>query len=166
MFPMLDGFRSEMRRASDRSVVTAQQVTTPRPVVPFSEAGARELGHAYWESVARVSLGFVRCRERADRVELRLLGLGPPLLLFGGAELIFEDEHVSCSYRIRGGLLAHGETGTLRMSQDGRENGRLRVAVEGFFARLGGGRLYGLQHRLHLAISRRYFSLLLRDHVA
>lgn len=158
-----DGFESLERRNADRSVVTEQRVSTSRAVVPFTENGARSLGHRYWVEATRASRGLVRCRETIDRVELTALGFRPVLLRFGGAEIAVADDAVSCTYRIRGGLLSLREGGTLVVSQVGVEQPQLRVAVDGFFARLGGGLLYGLQRRLHLAVSRRFFRRLLDE---
>ena len=158
-----DGFESLEWRDADRSLVTEQRLSASRPVVPFSENGARVLGHRYWVEVTRASRGLVRCRETIDRVELTVLGLGPALLRFGGAEIAVDDDTVSCSYRIRGGVLSLREGGTLVLSQAGREQSELRVVVDGFFARLGGRILYGLQRRLHLAVSRSFFRHLLAE---
>ena len=85
------------------------------------------------------------------------------LLCFSGAEVAVGDDVVSCTYRIRGGLLSLGERGTLVLSQTGREEPEPRVMVDGFLARLGGGILYGVQRRAHFAVSRRYFQHLLAD---
>ena len=158
-----DGVESLERRNPDRSLVTEQRVTGVRPVVPFTEDGARALGHRYWLEVSHLSRGLVRCRETVDRVELTALGIGPPLLRLGGAEVRVDDDAISSTYRIRGGLLAVGEGGTLILSQSGGEKPELRVLVDGFFARLGGGPLFGLQRRVHLAVSRRYFRHLLAE---
>jgi hypothetical protein len=151
------------RRKADRSLVTEQRVRAVRPVVPFTEGGARILGHRYWRDVARASRGLVRCRETSDRVELSILGRGPALLRFGGAEVAVGDDAVSCIYCIRGGLLSRAEGGTRVISQTGREEPVLRVVVDGFLARVGGGLIYGVQRRVHLAVSRRYFRHLLAD---
>jgi hypothetical protein len=158
-----DGFESTERRNADRSLMTEQRVRVASPVVPFTEEGARFLGSRYWREVVRASRGLVRCRETSDRVELTILGRGPTLLRFGGAEVAVGDEALSCTYRIRGGLLSHGERGALVVAQVGRGQPELRVAVDGFFARLGGGVLYAIQRRAHLTVSRRYFRHLLAD---
>ena len=156
-----DGFESTERRNADRSLVTQQRVRVASPVVPFTEEGARFLGHRYWREVAGASRGLVHCRETSDRVELTILGRGPTLLRFGGAELAVGDDAISCSYRIQGGLLSRAEGGTLAVSQKGRVEPELRVVVDGFFARLGGGIVYSIQRRAHLSVSRRYFRHLL-----
>jgi hypothetical protein len=156
-----DDFESLERRNADRSVVNEQRVRALRPVVPFTEDGARALGHRYWREVPRASWGIVRCRETSDRVELRFLGRGPVLLRFGGPEFSLGDDAISCSYRIQGGLLSRTEGGALVVSQTGRVEPELRVVVDGFFARLGGGIVYGIQRRAHVAVSRRYFRHLL-----
>ena len=158
-----DGFRSSERRNPDRSHVTEQCGRTVRPVVPFTEDGARILGHRYWAEVTRASRGIIRCRDTKERVELTAFGVGPALLRFGGAEVRVESDAVACVYRIRGGLLSLGEGGTLAVSQSGREEPELCVRVDGFLARLGGGVLYGLQRRAHLAVSRRFFRHLLAE---
>jgi hypothetical protein len=158
-----DDFESLERRNADRSLVTEQRVRASGPVVQFTEEGARILGHRYWLEVARASHGLVRCRETTDRVELKVLGRGPVLLRFGGAAVTVGDDAVTCSYRIGGGLLSLGERGTLVVSQAGREHTELRVVVDGFFARLGGGAFYSLQRRAHLAVSRQYLRHLLAE---
>jgi hypothetical protein len=159
----LEGFSSMERRNADRSLVTEQRVRVAGPVVPFTEDGAQALGHRYWREVAGASRGLVRCRETSDRVELSALGRGPVLLWFSGAEVAVGADAVSCTFRIRGGLLSLGERGTLVVSQTGRKEPELRVSVDGFLARLGGGILYGVQRRAHLAVSQRYFRHLLAD---
>jgi hypothetical protein len=158
-----DGFESLERRHADRSVVTEQRVRASRPVVPFTEEGARNLGRRYWLEVARASRGLIRSCESTDGVQLKILGRGPALLRFDGADVAVDEDAVRCSYRIRGGLLSLGERGTLVVSQSGLEQPELRVAVEGFLARLGGGAIYGLQRRVHLSVSRRYFRHLLAE---
>ena len=158
-----DRIESLERWNPDRSLVTEQRVAVVRPVVPYTQDGARVLGHRYWLEVSRASRGLIRCRETIDGVELRALGLGPALLRLGGAEVAVDDSAVSCTYRIRGGLLADEEGGTLILSQAGGERPELRVLVDGFFARLGDGVFFGLQRRVHLAVSRRYFRYLLAE---
>ena len=158
-----EGFESTEWRNADRSLVTEQRIRAARPVVPFTDNGARILGHRYWREVVRASHGLVRCRETSDRVELSVIGPRPVLLRFGGAEIAVGNDVVSCTYRIRGGLLSLGERGTLVVSQAGRKDPELQVMVDGFLARLGGGILYGVQRRAHLAVSRRYFRHLLAD---
>jgi hypothetical protein len=161
MLVPLDGFRSFERRGPDRSLVTEQTLKTGRPIVPFSEAGARALGSGYWAEVTRATRRLFRYRETGEGLELRILGVGPALLRFGGVEVAVAAELISCTYRIRGGLLALGEGGTISVSQVGRSPTELRVAVEGFLAR--GGLVYALQRRLHVAISRRFFRRLISE---
>jgi len=55
------------------------------------------------------------------------------------------------------------ERGALVVSQVGGAEPELRVMVDGFLARLGGGSLYGVQRRAHLGVSLRYFRHLLAD---
>ena len=161
MFVPLDGFRSIERRGPDRSLVTEQTLKTGRPIVQFSEAGARALGDGYWVEVTRATRRLLRYLETGEGVELRILGVGPALLRFGGVEVAVGTELISCTYRIRGGLLALGEGGTISVSQVGRTPTELRVAVDGFLGR--GGLVYALQRRLHVAISRRFFRRLISE---
>jgi hypothetical protein len=75
-----------------------------------------------------------------------------------------EDDRVTCRYPILGGLLARRPGGALVVAQTGRERAELYVGVTGFFARLGSGTVYRhLQQRIHLAVSRRYFTRLLEE---
>jgi hypothetical protein len=151
----LEGFRSIDRRGPDRSVVSEQALQTGHSIVPFSAEGARTLGADYWLEVGRASRRLLRYRDTSEGLELRVLGVPPALLRLGGVDVAVASEHISCTYRIRGGLLALGEGGTLSVSQVGRCPTELRVRVEGFLAR--GGLLYALQRRLHVAISLRFF---------
>jgi hypothetical protein len=167
----LEAFRSVERHGPGGSIETVQWVDAPHPVVAWTEAGGRALGRSYWLEVARSGRGLVRGRETAEGVELRLVTLRPPLLRLGPAEVAIDDDQVGCRYAIRGGLLARRPGGTLTLSQSGRERPELRVAVHGFFPRLGprarsrwSGALYGmLERRLHVAISRRWFRRLIED---
>ena len=161
MLASSDGFRSTERRGPDRSLVTEQTLKTGRPIVPFSDAGARALGGGYWVEVTRATRRLLRYCETGDGLELRILGVGPALLRFGGVQVAVGTEHISCSYRIRGGLLALGEGGTISVSQVGRSPTELRVAVDGFLAR--SGLVYAMQRRLHVAISRRFFRRLISE---
>jgi hypothetical protein len=150
-----DDFRTVERRGPDRSVVNEQTMRAARPIVPFSDEGAKTLGRTYWIEVTRASRWLVRYRETREGLELSVLGVGPSLLRLGGVEVAVGAEHISCTYRIRGGLLALGERGTLSVSQVGGDPTELRVSVDGFVPR--GGLIYALQRRLHVAISRRFF---------
>jgi hypothetical protein len=169
-----DGFLSTDSRGSDGSIETEQRLRTARPVVPFTDEGARALGRSYWLEVTRSSLGLVRGHERRDGVELLLAGVGRPLLRLAPPRIVVSSERITCTYAISGGLLARSAGGTLTVSQIGRTQPELQIAVNGFFPRLGGpparrwrGALYEhLQRRLHVAISRRYFERLLRDGAA
>ena len=156
-----DGFRSIERRSPDRSLVTEQTLKTGRSIVPFTDAGARALGGGYWVEVTCATRRLLRYRETGEGLELRILGVPPALLRLGGVEVAVGREHISCTYRIRGGLLAAGEGGTLSVSQVGRRPTELRVAVDGFLAR--GGVVYALQRRLHVTISRRFFRRLVSE---
>jgi hypothetical protein len=164
MLALPDDFRAVERRELDRSVVTEQTMGTVRPIVPFSDEGARALGRIYWVEVMRASRRLVRYRETREGLELSLLGVGPSLLRLGGVELAVGAKYVSCTYRIRGGLLTLGEGGTLSVSQVGGDTTELQVGVNGLLARRG--LIYALQKRLHVAISRRFFRRLVAQGVS
>ena len=150
----LDGWRSTDRRSGSGAVESVQEVRAGRPAVQASEDGARRLARAYWRAA---SWGPIGVRESEGRAAVRLLGI--PLLAFDGPELSAGADHVLCTYRIRGGLLARRAGGTLALEQAGLE---LVVAVRGFFPRLA--RLHhSVQSRIHAAVSRRYFRTLLAE---
>ena len=137
----------------------------------MSASGAHRLGWAYWEEVERTTRRLVRARATAEGVELRLLRRGPVLLRFGHPELDVRTAVVSCSYPIRGGLLARGDGGVLALAQERAGTWCLRTSVRGFFPRLGTqpgrpgwtGFLYAhVQARLHQAVARRYVAHLVR----
>jgi hypothetical protein len=158
----LDGWRSTERRGRDGAIDSEQRALAACPVAQLSDGGARLLGRRYWLEVTRASRGLVRCRESDDGVELLLLGFRPPLLAFGPAQVAVDRDLISCSYPIRGGLLARRAGGTLSLVQTGRERPELRVAVKDFAPRLG--MLYEpLQRRFHVSVSRRYLSRLVAE---
>jgi hypothetical protein len=160
---VLEGFRSSASRAADGSIATEQRVLAPTPVVALSHDGGECLGRAYWSAIARVSRGLVRARVR-DGVSIRLAAVPSPLLRLGPAEVTVEDDRVTCRHPILGGLLARRPGGALVVAQTGRDRAELYVAVTGFFARLGSGAVYRhLQQRIHLAVSRRYFTQLIEE---
>jgi hypothetical protein len=147
---VVDGWSTSDRRRDDGAVESVQRARVAGPVVEDTEDGARRLGDAYLRAVA---WGPVRVR----RHEVRLLGLPPALLAFESPELAVDAERIQCIYRIRGGLLARKPGGTLVLSQ---ADGGLTVAVEGFFPRLAVLH-HAVQSRIHAAVSRRYFRMLL-----
>jgi hypothetical protein len=159
----LEGWGSVLTRGADGAIESDECVTLSRPVVPATDAGARELGERYWDEVRRATLGLVRVRASASGSELRLRPLGASLLRFGPAELEAGDEGVSCRYPIRGGLLARRAAGALVLSQGNHGDTRLRAAVTGFVPRLGSRPYEQIQRRIHVAISRRFFRRLLRE---
>jgi hypothetical protein len=75
---------------------------------------------------------------------------------------------VSCTYAIRGGLLARAPGGSISFTQTGVEDVELRTSLVGFFPRLAsrrrGGLLYAQgQARLHVALGRSWFTRLWRE---
>ena len=58
------------------------------------------------------AVGSFAAGRRAIAFELTVLGRGPALLRFGGAEVAVGNDAVSYTYRIRGGVLSLGERGT------------------------------------------------------
>jgi hypothetical protein len=139
---------------------SSETATLAGPVVDFTVDGARRLGDRYWLEVARASRGLVRPRRTAAGVELRVLGRWPVLLQLAGPEIALDEEHVSCSYRIVGGLLARSPAGALTFTQTSSE---LCAAVTEFTPRLGPGLYALLQRRIHVSVSRRYFSSLIAE---
>ena len=161
------GWNSTETRLEDGAVESCQQVWTPAEVVAMDEHGARELTGRYWRIVRRTTHGLVRVRESERGVDIRL-PLGPPLLRFGPAAIEVDGDDVTATHPIVGGLLVRERTGTIRFSQR-RLSDRVLVesAIAGFHPTLAArpgapewtGQLYKrLQARLHVAISRRYFS--------
>jgi hypothetical protein len=149
-------------RGTDGAVESVQRMTFPSPAVEHTSAGAQKLGELYWRELRRVTLGLVKMTWRDDELEMRVLGRGPALLRFGRPEESIDTETVSCSYPIRGGLLARAPAGSLRFTQQGLGPVAVTSAVEGFLPRLGV--LYApVQSRLHVALGRRYFSRLRRE---
>ena len=168
---LLRDWRHEERRSPDGAFESAQRVAAPGLVVERSPAGARRLGHVYWTVVESATAGLVGAREGADGVELRLLGRWPLLLRFGRPDVGAGEELVWCRYPITGGLLARRAGGEIVFSQTASPGYELCAEIRGFHPALAGGDgwrswtdlLYtGLQSRLHVAISRRYFAALLR----
>jgi hypothetical protein len=137
-----------------------QRALVSTAVVDESEAGARWLGVAYWDAIARFTRGAVRAGWSDDGGKLRLLG-GAVLLTFTPAELAVDEGGVSCTHAIRGGFLTLRTGGSVALAQ--RKVGsdyELSVTVEEYLPRLGGP-LYGRgQSPFHAALSRRYFKLL------
>ena len=140
------------------------------PVVEASGAGARALGVTYWQAVDRVTRGGVRASWTGGGGRLKLLG-GATLLTFGPPELSFDGGLVSCRHAIQGGLLPlqAGWSVTLAQRPEGDQH-ELSVSVEAYLPLLaarpgapsGTGMLYAKgQSPFHVAVSRRYFELLL-----
>jgi hypothetical protein len=139
---------------------SSESATLTRPAVERNEDGARRLGDRYWIEVARASRGLVRPRRTKTGVELRVLGRAPVLLRLAGPEIVVDDSHVSCHYRIVGGLLARTPAGALTLTQSSSE---LRAAVTEFTPRLGTGLYEHVQRRVHVVVSRRYFTALISE---
>jgi hypothetical protein len=157
--PELTGWRSRYVRHADGAIASDESVAIGSAVTAPSHEAARFLAERYWLAVARASSGLVRSRTTRRGVELRLLG-GPCLLRFGLPEASYDADGVCCSYTILGGVLARRPGGRLILSERIRPEPGLRAAVEGFFPRLGLRHYERLQHRLHVAVSRRYFAAL------
>jgi hypothetical protein len=166
---VLHGWYARERVLDSGGFESTQRVFASKPLVESSESGARWLGIAYWQAVARVTRGGVRARWTNDGGRLTLLG-GASLLSFGAPELAFSGEVVSCRYAIQGGLLALRAGGSVTLAQRrADEEVELSVFVEEYLprlaARLGApgwtGTLYAKgQSPLHSAVSRHYFELL------
>jgi hypothetical protein len=109
-------------------------------------------------------------RQRDESLELRLLEIGPALLRFGRPNAEATDQLARCSYPIEGGLLVQRPAGEISFAQVGGSHPTLSSAIHGFFPRLAArerkpdwtGALYNqVQSRIHLAVSRRYFTQLI-----
>lgn len=140
------------------AVESVQRIALPRPVVPATDAGARELGRRYWADVQRSMRGLVRVRHHAGGTDV-LLGGRLALLRFGPPRLTIEAARVACSYDIVGGALAARSAGTLAVEQRGGPAPELVLAVSGYHPRLAGlwRPVYRrLQAPLHRAICRRF----------
>ena len=171
MAAILEGWQSTQRQRDDGTIDSLQSARMSAPVVPMSEEGAARLGRAYWQAVETSTGHLIRARERPDGLELRLLARDPVLLAFGPPELRAANGQVSCRYPIRGGILARREAGAITLAQTGEDAVVLTSSLTGFEARLAAppgrppwtGTLYQhVQARIHVAISRRYFSRLAR----
>lgn len=114
---MVEGWGTWERQTASGAVESEQRVTLRAPVVEFSDVGAQHLGHAYWREVEQTTRHVVRAGVRNGSVELRILGKGPALLSFGAPQIQVTDELASCSYPIRGGLLARRSTGEIIFAQ-------------------------------------------------
>ena len=161
--PQLDGWRAIHARSDDGAFESDERVRVARPVVAFSDHGARVLADRYWLEVSRVSRGLVRRRDTSLGLELRLLGRGPCLLSFGPAQRTSEVNAVRCRYPIEGGLLSRQPGGELSLSQSGSHPAELRAAVRAFVPRWSGTWYEQVQVRFRVAISRRYFRRLIAE---
>jgi hypothetical protein len=168
----MDGWNSWQGQTDDGAVESEQRVSLRFPVVEFSEAGAEHLGRAYWHEVERTTRGFVRARTRNELLELRLLGRGPCLLRFGPPTLGATRTKATCSYPIRGGVLASRPVGEIAFAQVDGSPSYACSSIRGFFPTLAArqgepdwtGALYTrLQSKIHVAVSRRYFARLIAE---
>lgn len=160
---------TSQRQLPDGAIESEQRVTLSAPVVAFDREGAAELGERYWREVEQATHGVVRARRTALGVQLRLLGRGPTLLSFAAAQVEAGEHEVRCSFAIGGGLLARRAAGELTFAQLDGDRIELRSAIRGFYPALAAhegrrdwtGALYNsVQSRIHVAISRRYFTRL------
>jgi hypothetical protein len=168
----LHGWRSSHRESRSGAIASEQRVALTTPVTAATIDGARALGRRYWVEVERFTRGLVRARRRGETTELRLLRRGPLLLSFAAPQLRASASLVVCRYPILGGFLARRPGGAITFVQTGPPRAELRSAISGFFPALAAkpglppwtGALYAhVQARLHLAISRRYFSRVIAE---
>jgi hypothetical protein len=162
-------WQASQRQTSDGAVESEQRVVVDTPAVGFDEAGAAALGERYWLEVRRATFGLVRTRRGAHGLELKVLGRGPALLSFAAPVLEAETGIIRCTFPISGGLLTRRAAGELSFAQLDGDRIELRSAIRGFYPALAAhdgrrdwtGALYNLvQSRIHVAISRRYFTRL------
>jgi hypothetical protein len=169
--PELEGWQSMHGVAENGAIESDERVLALHHVVAMTDDGARELGERYWLEVRRASFGLLRLEPTPLGSELRLHPIGVRLLRFDPPQVSCGAEGVTCSYRIRGGVLARYGAGALVLSHSNDERPELRAAVTGFLPRFGPrpgypswtGWLYEwCQRRAHVAISRRFFGSLLQ----
>lgn len=169
MVTNLHGWATTERVLETGGFESRQRVLVTEPAVARSGAGARRLGATYWQAVDDFTRGCVRATWSDRGGRLRLLG-GATLLRFGPPEPDCADSIVSCRYAIEGGLLALRAVGSVTLAQrpDHAEH-ELSVTVEEYLPRLAArarrpwwtGALYAKgQSPIHVAVSRRYFELL------
>lgn len=143
-------------RVEDGLSVSRQRAVLAAGAVPASEAGARELGAAYWRAVSRSTFGLVRPRWDGRGGELRLLRL-VPLLRFGPPDLHAGGDSVSFRCAIRGGLLAARDGGVVALEQRRLPDGvELLAVVEGYRPRLPQLVHRRVQRPFHVVVSRRW----------
>jgi hypothetical protein len=167
------GWESVEERSGDGAVSSVQRARFGRPVVAFSEAGARQLSSTYWREVERSTRRLVWATDSAGGVSLRAFGRGPALLCFGPPEITATPAVVGCGHAIAGGLLARRPSGEIRFEQRAQDDGVLVVsAISGFHPTLAArpgmpvwtGELYKrVQSRLHVFVGRRYFDCLVQE---
>lgn len=157
--PELDGWHAVYRRDPDGAITSDESIRIRGPVVPRTDAGARRLDRRYWLAVAGASRGLVRSRESGSGVELLVLRRLCVLRL-AAPQTSAGADGVLCRYAIEGGLLSRRPGGSLTLSDSGTE---LRAVVTGFLPRLDWSVFRRLQHRLHVGVSRRFFTALLAE---
>jgi hypothetical protein len=168
----MTGWETSERVLESGAFESRQRMLVDEPVVEASEAGARTLGVTYWRAVDDFTHGGVRASWAGEGGTLKLLGAAT-LLTFGSPELAFDGGVVSCRHAIEGGLLALRAGGSVVLAQrpEGDQH-ELSVTVHGYLPRLaaraGAPRWTGLlyakgQSPLHVAVSLRYFELLVRS---
>jgi hypothetical protein len=157
------GWESVDELDADGRSLSRQRARLRAAPVAATVEGAAALGTAYWQAVRRSTLGAVQPRWSARGGELRLLGL-LPLLRFGPAELRAGPAAVSFRCEIRGGLLAAGAGGHVRLEQREREDCvELVATVDEYRPRLAGLLHRRVQRPFHLAVSRRWLCALARE---
>jgi hypothetical protein len=163
---------STQTRSPSGAFESVQRTAFPAPVVERSPAGATVLSEIYWRELERSTFGAIRARRSADGLDVRVLGIGPPLLRFGRPEHAVSSTVVRCRYPIRGGLLVRTPGGSISFTQAGSGVVEVSSAIVGYFPRLAArrqrrrwpGLLYPqVQARLHVALGRRYFARLRQE---
>ena len=158
---VLEGWTSTQARGADGAIESDERMSVTVALVPPTAEGARMLGERYWAEVRRASFGLVRLHVSAEGSVLRILGV--PVLRFGATELAAGPSGVRCRFPISGGILARQRGGALVLSQTSGAEPELRAALEGFVPRLSARPYDGIQRRIHVGISRRFFLSLLGE---
>ena len=171
---ILAGWSSTERRSPAGAVEFEQLVTSTRPLVAYSEAGARELAERYWREVETATRRLVRARHRDGAVALLLFGRWT-LLRFDAPRTVVDEAGVLTSFAITGGLLVRtpgarsrsprARSRTCSCARRSTDSSPASAAAREGPAWTGG--LYRhVQQRMHTAISRRYFARLIDEEAA
>ena len=166
-------WESTQRQTAHGAVESEQRVRLLRPVVDGSVDGAQRLGSAYWREVERFTFGLVRSRQASTGWGCGCSGGGRSCWPSAGLSQTLPRDR--CAAATRSPVACSPTNPVARSSSPQDQAGDrlwLRSTITGFFPALAArpgqpdwtGALYSqVQRRIHLAISRRYFSGLIGE---